>query len=87
MAELFFLLAGIVLLFKKEVHVSRKRTITGKKVKILAVLYVAPFISGIVSGAIQLNMAYASWVSISLVVIAILVTLYLILFSKNEVQR
>ncbi|OHA66822.1 MAG: hypothetical protein A3I38_02460 [Candidatus Wildermuthbacteria bacterium RIFCSPLOWO2_02_FULL_47_10] len=87
MADIFFLLAGIVLFFKKEVHISRKRKLSGRPVKILAVLYVLPFAVGLIAGffisAFKLDPAYAIWISTPLVVIAILATLYLIFFHKE----
>jgi hypothetical protein len=49
MADILFLLAGIVLFLKKEVHISRKRKLSGQPVKILAVLYVAPFAVGLLA--------------------------------------
>lgn len=87
MADIFFLLAGIVLFFKKEVHISRKRKLSGKPVKILAVLYVLPFILSFIAGlfipALGLDISYGIWISIPLVVIAIFATLYFIFFHKE----
>lgn len=87
MADIFFLLAGIVLFFKKEVHISRNRKLSGRPVKILAALYVLPFtisfIAGLFIPALVLDLSYGIWVSIPLVVLAILATLYLIFFHKG----
>ena len=87
MADIFFLLAGIVLFLKKEVHISRNRKLSCQPVKILAVLYVLPFIVGLIAGvfisAFGLDPSYGIWISTPLVVIAILATLYLIFFHKG----
>ena len=88
MADIFCLLAGVVLLFKKEVHISRKRTLAGRPVKILAILYIVPFTVGFVASifvsAIGLDLSSVFWISIPLVAIAILTTLYFIVFHKDN---
>jgi membrane protein YdbS with pleckstrin-like domain len=88
MADIFFLLAGIVLFFKKEVHISRKRTLAGRPVKILAILYILPFTVGFLGSifvsAIGADLSSVFWVSIPLVAIAILTTLYFIFFYKES---
>ena|SRR3989338_1565563 len=88
MADIFFLLAGIVLFFKKEIHISRNRKLSGRPVKILAVLYVLPFtlsfIAGLFIPALGLDLSYGFWISAALVVVALLATLYLIFFHKEE---
>ena len=83
---------GVVLLFKKEVHISRKRTLAGRPVKILAILYILPFTVGFVASifvsAIGLDLSSVFWISIPLVAIAILTTLYFIVFHKdNSVEQ
>ena len=88
MADIFFLLAGLVLLFKKEVHISRKRVLSGRIVKILAVLYVLPFtvsfIVGIIITAVGADPMNSIWISIPFTVVAILTTLYFIFFYKEH---
>jgi hypothetical protein len=87
MADLFFLLAGIVLFVKREVKISRQRTLTGRPVQILAVLYLLPFIAsfggGFVISAIGAPLDWAMWPSLGLITVAIAATLYLILFYKQ----
>jgi hypothetical protein len=87
MADIFFLLAGIVLFFKKEVHISRKRILSGRLVKILAGLYVLPFtvslIAGVVIAAAGANPMNGFWISIPLTVVAMLTTLYFVFFYKE----
>lgn len=86
MADLFLLLAGIVLFFKKEVRISSKKTLSGRPVKILATLYVLPFtvgfVASFVASAIGIDPAFTFWLSMPLIVIAVLITLYLIVFYK-----
>lgn len=90
MADLFFLLAGIVLFFKKEVHISRKRVLTGRPVKILAVLYVLPFLAsflgGVAASTLRFDLVYASWVGLLFAVLAVGATLYFIFFHKGHLQ-
>jgi hypothetical protein len=86
MADIFFLLAGIVLLFKKEVHISRKRALSGWPVRMLAILYILPFAVGFVGSfvlsAVAVDPLAAVWISLPFTTIAILTTLYLIFFHR-----
>jgi hypothetical protein len=88
MADIFFLLAGVVLFFKKEVRISSKRSLSGRPVKILAVLYVLPFVVGFVAGGFVqagvITFEVAANISLPFVIIAILATLYLIFFHKDK---
>jgi hypothetical protein len=88
MADILFLLAGIVLLFTKKVRISKKRTLSGRPVKILATLYILPFTVGFIGGLIfstsQTALLSISWISISFTIIAVLITLYFILFHKEK---
>ncbi len=89
MAELFFLLAGVVLLFKKEVRISKRRLLTGRPVKILAALYIAPFIvsfiAGLTSEIATLDSNPLFWLSGALLLVAFFTTLYFIFFHKGTV--
>lgn len=85
--DLLFFLAGIVLLFKKQVKVTAKKQISGRPLKILAFLYILPstssFILGIMFGpAIFDQFSWLLKVPFSLVILAMLVTLYFIFFSS-----
>jgi uncharacterized membrane protein YfcA len=87
MADLLFFLAGVVLLFRKEVHISRTRKLTGRPVMILALLYLLPFlvsfIGGLLVAQIGAPMQWAIIPSTGLSVIAILSTVFVILFYKK----
>jgi hypothetical protein len=91
MADLFFLLAGVVLLFKKEVHISRNRKLSGGIVRILAVLYIMPsavgFAGALFAPALGLDLLVVNWFSISFVAIAFLSTLYFVVFHKGSESR
>jgi hypothetical protein len=85
--DIILLIAGIVLFFKKEVKISRKRQLTGRPVKVLALLYILPFVSaflvGFVSRSAEVNIYNIAFtVSSGLIILAVLVTLYFI-FSKK----
>jgi hypothetical protein len=88
MADILFLIAGIALLIKGEVHISRKRVLKGRAVKILGLLYVAPFvvtfICAFIASAIGFGLTFVAPIGVVFVVIDILATLYFILFHKNE---
>jgi hypothetical protein len=68
MADLIFLIAGIVLFIKKEVRISRKRILSGRPVKILAVLYILPFvigsILGFIAGANGIDLGTVFWITV-----------------------
>ena len=94
MAGLFFLLAGIVLFFKSEVQISKKRKLSGRPVKILAVLYALPFLVanaiGLIGGVLQVDtytvLGWSSYGGMPFVVVAILVTLYFIFFHRDTTK-
>jgi hypothetical protein len=86
--DILFLIAGIIFFFKKEIKISSKRTLTGRPVKILAALYILPFIYNFALGFIsQLThrnpVGSGLYVSLALIIIAIIATLYFILFYRN----
>jgi len=87
MADILFLLAGIVILFKREVRISQTRVLSGRSVKILTFLYFLPFASGFVGGIIAgvtgEPLALGGLFSAVFSVIAILATLYLIFCYKG----
>jgi len=85
MASLFFLLAGLYIVYKKEVKISAKRVIKGKTAEHLGALYVVAGLFPYVVNAIpaQPIQSAAYLLSLALLAIAILTTLYLIIFYKS----
>jgi hypothetical protein len=85
MASLFFLLAGLYIVYKKEVKISAKRVIQGKTAEHLGALYVVAGLFPYVVNAIptQPIQSAAYLLSLALLAIAILATLYLIIFYKS----
>lgn len=88
--DIILFLGGLVLLFKKEVKISSKRTLTGKKVKILGTLLILPFVVGFLGGLMvesgPLSIEAVSRITLPLFVIAILAILYFIFFEKKNEQ-
>jgi hypothetical protein len=86
--DIILFVGGLVLLFQKEVKISSKKTLRGQKVKILGILCILPFVVGILGGLMvqreMLGLQTLFWINIPLVVIAILTTLYFILFYKEK---
>ena len=59
--DLIFLLAGIVLLLKKHVKISSKRELSGRPVKILAILYILPFAESFIQGFMAGSKNFPEW--------------------------
>ena len=94
MADIIFFIAGVVMLFKKSVRISSKRTLSGKPVKILAILYILPAAIGFFWGLLSaigrvpadssINTAF--WLEIPIVCLAFAATIYFIFLYKSDVQ-
>lgn len=86
--DIVLFLGGLVLVFKKEVKISSKRTLRGQKVKILGILCILPFAVGFFGGLMVkqevLSFQTLSWITIPFVIVAILTTLYFIFFYKEK---
>jgi len=90
--DIFFFLAGIVLFFRKNIAISKKRKISGRPVKILACLYVLPFISSSVlaffSGMVHVDpYTWVPQVGAVLVIVALVATLYYIFTTKGSASE
>jgi hypothetical protein len=90
--DIIFFLAGIVLLFKKKVKVSKTQELNGKPVKILGVLYLLPFTTGFFLGIIlgpgRVNrIDFAFPVSLLMLIIVIAITVYFIIKKKVPVNQ
>jgi len=88
MADLFFLIAGIVFLVKKEIKITKNKTLTGRRVKILAILYFFPFVFGFLGGILAskkiISTETAFWAATPFIIIDILTTIYFIFFIQNK---
>ncbi|OGZ26554.1 MAG: hypothetical protein A2365_02045 [Candidatus Nealsonbacteria bacterium RIFOXYB1_FULL_40_15] len=86
--DIILFIGGLVLLFKNEVKISKKKVLKGSKVKLLGLLCVLPFALGFVGGFIVsagvITLPTLYWITTPLMWIAILATLYFILFYKEK---
>jgi hypothetical protein len=87
MGGILFLLAGAYIAYKKEVKISSKRSITGKAAGRLAALYLAtgllPMIMSFIPiAAVQI---VAFFLSLTLGISCVIVTLYLVIFYRPKV--
>ena len=91
MAGIFFFIAGIILIFKKEMHITKKRTLAGRPAKILGILYILPYLIGVLVATLAKSGIvipdFVIWMMMALAPIAIIATLYLVLFYKPKTSR
>ena len=85
MLNIFFLIAGLYMIFKKEVKVSSKRLIKGKTAQKIGLIFLIPvilsYISKLISsGSHSVILAYISLVGYG---IAILFIFYFVFFYKQ----
>lgn len=78
-----FIILGIGIIAKKSVQISSKRTLSGKKVANLGILF-------IVTGAMNLvvlavNNPWLGTLTLLLEAVSVLVVLYLVIFSKGDI--
>ena len=77
--DLIFLLAGIVLLIKKQVSVSKTRVLKGNIVKFLGILYILPTCSNLLNRFLG-----TPDIALSLIVISVVVTLGVVIFYRPK---
>lgn len=86
MLAIFFLIAGLYMVFKKEVRISSKRSIKGRVAQRVGLIFLVPAILSYVSKLIPESSLSVILVYVSLVGygVAIISILYFIFFYKDK---
>lgn len=88
MISILFLIAGLYMIFKKEIKISSKKSIKGKTAQYAGLIFVAPALLSYVLRLIPegLFSVIFAFINLALFGLAVLSILYFIFFYKQPVE-